>query len=152
MPVSASACRQNACASGGTSSTPVAQRRQTDADHCQPEAQVLPKRGSRATASASGRLVAATMRTSIARVRVFAEPADLALLQHAKQLGLCPRRQLADLVEKQRAAVRLLEEPDARPNRARERAPRVAEQLGLDQLVGERGAVDRAERGGPGAG
>ena len=38
-----------------------------------------------------------------------ADARQLALLQHAQQLGLRARAQVADLVEEQRAAVRLLE-------------------------------------------
>ena len=39
-----------------------------------------------------------------------ADPADLALLEHAEQLGLQVERQVADLVEQQRALVRQLEQ------------------------------------------
>ena len=77
--------------------------------------------------------------------QVLADPPDLAVLEHAQQLGLGARRQLADLVEEQRAAVRLLEQPGALGDRAGERAAGVAEQLRLDQLVGERRAVEGAE-------
>ena len=56
--------------------------------------------------------------------RVLADAPDLALLQHAQQLGLRARRQLADLVEKQRAAVRLLEETRTRAPTAPVNAPR----------------------------
>ena len=49
---------------------------------------------------------------------VLADAAQLPFLNDAQQLGLRARRQLADLVEEQRAAVRLLE--DAR----RARRPR----------------------------
>ena len=76
---------------------------------------------------------------------VLADPADFAFLQHAQQLGLRARRELADLVEKQRAAVRFLEQAGALAHRAGERAARVAEELRFEQVVGERGAVDRAE-------
>ena len=46
------------------------------------------------------------------------EPHDLALLQHAQQLDLHRQRQVADLVEKQRAAVRGLEPAGLRAERA----------------------------------
>ena len=69
------------------------------------------------------------------RVRVGAEPLELAGLQHAQELRLAGRRQVADLVEEQRAAVGGLEAPGARL-RAGEGARLGAEQLGLDQLVG----------------
>ncbi len=54
---------------------------------------------------------------------VLADAPDLPVLQHAQQLGLRARRQLADLVEEERAAVGLLEEP-ARSPTAPVNAPR----------------------------
>ena len=74
---------------------------------------------------------------------VLPDPADLAVLEHAQQLGLGARRQLADFVEEQRPAVRILEEAGALAYRARERAARVTEELRLEQIVGQRGAVER---------
>src|SRR5215831_13239159 len=47
-----------------------------------------------------------------------AEPLEFALLQHPKQHHLQLRRQLSDLVQKERAAVRLLEAPFAPLDRA----------------------------------
>ncbi len=47
-------------------------------------------------------------------VRVGAEPADFAVLQHAQELRLELRGQLANLVEEDGAAVSLLEGADAR--------------------------------------
>src|SRR6185312_16024840 len=83
-------------------------------------------------------------------------PADAlepALLEHAQELGLKAERQLADLVEEQRAAVGHLEPAGLLFGRAGERALLVTEQLALDQRLGQRGAVDgdaralRAARG-----
>src|SRR6185295_7885752 len=71
-----------------------------------------------------------------------------AALEHAEQLHLRPVRELAELVEEDGAAARGLEAPDARRVRAGEGAPLVAEELALDQLAGERAAVDRDERAG----
>ena len=51
-----------------------------------------------------------------------AEAFELALLQHAQQLGLHFHRDVADLVEEQRAAVRQLESARPARRRARERA------------------------------
>ena len=76
---------------------------------------------------------------------VLADAAHLAVLDDAQQLRLPARRQLADFVEEQRAAVGFLEQPGAFGERAGEGAARVAEELGLEELVGQRGAVDRAE-------
>ena len=61
-----------------------------------------------------------------------------ALLEHAQELGLQAERQLADLVEEQRAAVGHLEAAGLLLGRAGERALLVAEQLALDQRLGER--------------
>ncbi len=60
---------------------------------------------------------------------VPADAVDLALLERAQQLRLQPRMHLADLVEQQRAAVRLLELADAAGDGAGEGALLVAEQL-----------------------
>ena len=48
---------------------------------------------------------------------LLADALELALLQHAQQLGLQLERHLADLVEKQRAAVGQLEAPGGRASR-----------------------------------
>ena len=52
---------------------------------------------------------------------------------------------VADLVEEERAAVRLAKRPGRASLRAGERAPHVSEQLALQQPFGERGAIDRDE-------
>ena len=62
-----------------------------------------------------------------------AEPLELLLLQHAQQLRLQLQRNVADLVQEQRAAVRELEATDALRDRAGERALLVPEQLALEQ-------------------
>ena len=101
-------------ASSGMSSTRSRNGGSAEADDGEPEQQVVAEAAPAATASASGRLVAAITRTSTARGVVLAHAPHFALLQHAQQLGLRARRQLADLVEKQRAAVRVLEQARAR--------------------------------------
>ena len=62
-----------------------------------------------------------------------ADPLELPLLQDAQQLDLRLERQLADLVEEQRPAVRQLEPPLAPLHGAGEGALLVTEQLALDQ-------------------
>src|SRR3954462_13089715 len=79
---------------------------------------------------------------------VLADAANLALLQRPQQLDLHTRGDLADFVEQQRAAVRRLEQPGTVDGRARERAARVAEELALEQCLGDSAAVDGDE--GPG--
>ena len=66
-------------------------------------------------------------------------------LQHAQQLGLHHQRHVADFVQEQRAAVRLLELAQVPRGGAGEGALFVAEQLGFDQLAGHGGAVQRDE-------
>ena len=68
-----------------------------------------------------------------------------ARLDGAEELGLQRERHLADLVEEERAAVRLLEDALAVRRRAGERAPHVAEELTLDQVLGDGSAVDGDE-------
>ena len=76
----------------------------------------------------------------------LAEPLVLAAVHHAQEVGLQARRQLADLVEEQRAAVGLAEQ--ARPlGRAGVRiVAEVAEQLGVDQRLGDRRGVAGDQR------
>ena len=91
-------------------------------------------------------LVAETTRTSTLIGCLAADALELALLQHAQQLGLHRRRDVADLVEEQRAAVGELEAAELALDGAGERALLVAEQLALEQRLGERAAVDLDER------
>ena len=63
-----------------------------------------------------------------------------------RSLGWRSRRELADLVEEQRAAVRRLERAGARGDGAGERAGLVTEQLALEEVAGDRAAVDDDER------
>src|SRR5262249_40933507 len=65
-----------------------------------------------------------------------AHAAHFARLQGAQHLGLRRQIHVADLVEEQRAAVRLLEETAFSRRRARERAALVSEELALDELAG----------------
>ena len=68
---------------------------------------------------------------------------DLPLLEHPQQLHLHVQRKIADLIQKDRAAVRRLEEalvsPVVRPG---ECALLIPEQLGLDQILRNGPAVD----------
>src|SRR5687767_13228682 len=70
---------------------------------------------------------------------------DLSLLERPEQLRLRGKGELADLVEEKRSLSRGLERAFARRVRAGERAALVPEQLALDQLLGDRGAVERDE-------
>jgi hypothetical protein len=75
-----------------------------------------------------------------------AEPLEFALLQDAQQLDLRREVEIADLVEKQRAAVRQLEPPFFGGMRARECPLLVAEQLRLDEILRQRRAAHLDER------
>ena len=81
------------------------------------------------TASSRFRLVAATTRASVRSVSMAAHALELALLQHAQEGDLDRRRQLADLVEEDRAAGGQLEAALAALQSAGEGSPLVAEQL-----------------------
>ena len=76
-------------------------------------------------------------------------PADArhdTVLQHAQHLRLRGEAHVADLVQEERASVRLLELSRAIRDRAGERALHVTEQLALDQLRRNRRAVHLDER------
>src|SRR6185437_12622076 len=70
----------------------------------------------------------------------------LALLQYAQELHLGGWRGFADLVEKERSLLRGLEETALVLHRAGERSLHVAEELTLEQALGQGAAVDRVER------
>ena len=78
--------------------------------------------------------------------QALAEPPHLALLQHPQQHALGDQRQVADLVEEDGAAVRGLEDARAVAVGAGEGAAGVAEEVGEQQGLRQRGAVDRHER------
>ena len=66
-------------------------------------------------------------------------------LQHAEQLDLRAPRQIADLVEEQRAAVGEFEPASALAVSTRKRALFVTEQFRLDERIGQGRHVDRHE-------
>ena len=74
--------------------------------------------------------------------RVAADPLERVALQHAQELRLRGRGHLADLVEEDRAAVGRLELADHLLGRPGERPLLVAEQLALQQRLGQRRAVE----------
>ena len=74
------------------------------------------------------------------------DPHHLAVLHHAQQSHLGGERELANLVEKERAAVGLLEPALPPGRRASEGALLVAEELRVDQLRRNGAAVDATER------
>jgi hypothetical protein len=79
-----------------------------------------------------------------------AEAAEAPRVQHGEQLGLHLGREVADLVEEERAAVGQLEQPALGLLGVGERAALVAEQLGAEEGGRQLGAVD-GDEGLPGA-
>src|SRR5678815_1811539 len=69
-----------------------------------------------------------------------ADGPDLTALERAQELGLQARRHLADLVEQQRPAMGFLEQPLLVRGRAGEGPLDVAEELRLEERLGERRA------------
>src|SRR5205809_5492920 len=74
------------------------------------------------------------------------DPREAKVLEHVEELGLEGERELGDLVEVDRALVRVLELPGLSPVRTGEGALLVAEELGLEQPRRDRGTVDLDER------
>ena len=123
----------------------LAQGRQLQGQHTEPEQQILAERAFRDCPLEVA--VAGGDQPDIDANRPRAADAiDLALLDGAQQLGLQPRLHLADLVEQQRAAIGLLEPADAAGHGTGEGAALVPEQLGFEQVFGDGRTVDRDER------
>ncbi len=80
---------------------------------------------------------------------VFADAADDAVLEDAQQLDLERQRRVVDLVQEHRPARGPRELTFVRAHRTGERPLGVAEQLRFDEIVGDRGAVDRNEAARP---
>ncbi len=92
-------------------------------------------------------------RTSMETRFRTADALNLAFLQNAQKLGLQRQRHLADLVQKNSAAVGLLEQSDARIDGSGEGSLGVAEEFGFEQMIGKRGAIHGNHSGsGPAAG
>ena len=83
---------------------------------------------------------------AIGRAVVGADRLDLAGLEEAEQQRLHAQRHLADFVEEHRAAVGRLEQAGLVAIGVGEAALDVAEELRLEQRVGQAGAVERDER------
>ena len=124
---------------------PLAQRRHADREDVQPVVEVLAEVAllDQVDQVAVGRRDQAEVD---ADRTVGADRIDLAVLQRAQQLHLDVERQLADLVEEERAAVGLAELADMLVGGAGEGALLVAEEDALDEIVGNRAAIDRDER------
>src|SRR5262249_53864984 len=121
---------------------PLAQRRQSDREHIEAIVEILAELpvGDRLRQIAVGGGDDPRVGPQPARA---AEPLKLPLLQDAQELRLRRQAHLADLVEEQRAARRLFELPRLALRRAGVGAALVAKQLRLQQLLRQRGTVER---------
>ncbi|MNC08372.1 hypothetical protein D3C75_559530 [compost metagenome] len=120
----------------------LAQGRQFQGDHMQAVIQVFTE------LAGLGQVLQVTVgrgdQTYIDLLRLYrTHPANLAFLQHAQQAGLGFQRQFADFVEEQGTAIGSFHQAGAPGAGAGERAFLVAEQLGLDQCLGDGRAVHR---------
>ena len=93
-------------------------------------------------------MAAKTPDVDLSRVRV-ADPRNLFLLEHSKEMRLYVHRHVADLVEKEGPAFGRLEHAAVIGHRPGEGATPVPEQLAREQRIGESGAVHGEERGVP---
>ncbi len=123
----------------------IPQRRQHDREHVDAMVQVLPELPLRHQLFqiAMSRHYHAHVHAHWSR---SANALHLALFQNPQQLGLHDGRHVADLIQKQRPAMRLLELPAVTRRCPSERSLLVPEQLALDQLARHRRAVQRDER------
>ena len=127
------------------SSLMLDKRRHTNRENVQPVKQIfaeLTRRGRRFEIDVRRRDHA---HVRLDRLRA-AERIVLPRLQQLEQLRLRRRRELADLVEEQRAALRRRQLALDPPYSGRMSALRCSEQLALDQRLGNRGAVEFDER------
>ena len=121
---------------------PFAQRRHVDANHGQAVEQILAKFSFRDALFEVG--VGGGQHAHVHSLRVcFADRHDLVLFEEAQQLGLHVERQVADLVEKERAGISRSHQPRLVGHRAGERAAAMAEQLTVGQVAAGGGAVVR---------
>ncbi len=123
---------------------PFAQGRDLQRDHVEPIEEVLPKAPflDRDFEVPIGRGHHSRVHPHVAAP---AERRKLPVLEHLQQLRLERWGHLADLVQEDRAVVRELELAELLALRAGERALLEAEELALEQLGGQRGAVDLDE-------
>src|SRR5258706_5349594 len=120
------------------------QRRHLDRDDVQAVVEILAERAGR---DALGQvLVGGSQHPHVHPQGVLAaHPLEGLLLERPQHLGLGLEAHVPDLVEEERALIRELELAAPPRHRPGEGAALVAEELGLDQLLGDRRAVDLDE-------
>src|SRR5262249_33797165 len=123
---------------------PLAERRNRERHSVQAKEQILPKRSAHHFA-----LEIAVGRRDEADVDALrlerAEALHLFFLQHSEQLHLRLKRELGDFVEEERASVGGLDQARLGAIRTGEGAFLVTEELGFEESLGERAAVDAHE-------
>ena len=124
--------------------TPLAQSRQAQADDVQAMEQVFTKR------TVFNALLQILMRGSNHTDigfdrRVAAHAVEVTIAQHTQQAGLQIERHVANLIEKQRAAIGLLKAATSHGLRTGEGPALVAEQLAFQQVFGNGSGVDGDE-------
>ncbi len=123
---------------------PLAQRRHAHRDRVDAEVEVLAQ-PSLAQGGLDVDVGGADQPEVDADASIAPDRTELSFLQHAQQLGLQVGRHLADLVEQERPTLGHRQQPGLVGERAGEGATPIAEQFGLDQLLGQRRAVDLDE-------
>jgi hypothetical protein len=93
-------------------------------------------------ASSMSRCVAETMRVSTGHLAPAADALHRAFLENTKELHLHVGRHVADLVQKERAAVGILEAAALLADGAGEGALLMAEQFRFEQIPRDRAAID----------
>src|SRR5690606_11853812 len=124
---------------------PLAQRHGLDREHAEPEVEILAEAALLDLAAQIAVRRGDDPHVDLARL-LLADALERAFLDHAQELALKLERDLADLVEEEGASVRKLEAADAVAQRAGERALHVAEELALEEIARDRGAVHADQR------
>jgi hypothetical protein len=118
----------------------IAQRGNGDRYHVEPVVEILPE-----GTVAHGRLQVPVRCGEDARIdphiALAAQPRELAVLEHLQELGLQTRMHLADLVQEDGALIGILELAELPLLGSRERALFEAEELALQELRGQGGAI-----------
>ena len=125
--------------------TPLAQRRQAQANHIEPVEQVLAE--SAVLHPLLQILMGGRNHPHIGFHRAMtAHPVEMAVAEHPQQPGLQVKRHIADLVQKQSATVGLLKAASAHGLGAGKGAALMAKQLGLQQVLRNGCSVDGHKR------